>query len=203
MACARVSRQRRRFLTAPCERSMTRFGESGLKPLRRFESGHKLLLRSLGPTPLLPASPINTGEGAAIRREPGLDPSGSHAQERLRCPWRTRRTSRPFAIRSFSIRRTTSKRTRTFVRREWTLRSTTWFTEAGRPRSWAIFLDQGLSRPIPRCRRSRPQRPLALRNAGTPRKQNSGGLVRGLKRLQPAIRAGALAEDRVCRGEGQ
>jgi hypothetical protein len=47
---------------------------------------------------------------------------------------------------------------------------------SGGPRPWAIFLDQGLSRPIPRRRRSRPQRPLALRNAGTPRKQNSGSL---------------------------
>jgi hypothetical protein len=47
---------------------------------------------------------------------------------------------------------------------------------SGGPRPWAIFLDQGLSRPIPRRRRSRPQRPLALRNARTPRKQNSGSL---------------------------
>ena len=42
----------------------------------------------------------------------------------------------------------------------------------GRPRSRAIFLDQSLSRPIPRCRRNRRQRPPALRNTGAPRKQS-------------------------------
>jgi hypothetical protein len=47
----------------------------------------------------------------------------------------------------------------------------------GRPKSRAIFLDQGLSRPISGCRGSRGQRPLALRNEGTPRKQNRGGLA--------------------------
>jgi hypothetical protein len=47
----------------------------------------------------------------------------------------------------------------------------------GRPESRAIFLDQSLSRPIPRCGRSRRQRPPALRNARAPGKQDGRGLA--------------------------
>ena len=54
----------------------------------------------------------------------------------------------------------------------WTLPSTTWFMEVGKAETPGHFLDQSLSRPVPRCRRSRRQRAPALRNPGTPRKQN-------------------------------
>jgi hypothetical protein len=119
-------------------------------------SGHKRLQRSIGPKPSLATSPIEAGEGVAIPREPDLLPSGNRAQKR---PWRTPRTWRRFAIRCFSIRRTTSRRTRTFVRREWTLRSTIWFTEVGRAEILGHF-----SRPRPIS----PDTPTSPQPASTP-----------------------------------
>ena len=64
----------------------------------------------------------------------------------------TRRTSRPFAIQSFSVPRINSERTRTFAPQGWTLRSTTCFTaalKAGTPdrfsRQRRIWLDTLMS----------------------------------------------------------
>ncbi len=74
------------------------------------------------------------------------------------------------------------------------------------PRSRAVFLDQGLSCPIPRCRGGRPQRALALRNARTPRKQNSDGLVvpsPALRRRVALFMALSAFNLRIGRGDGR
>ena len=71
-----------------------------------------------------------------------------------------------------------------------TPRSTTSFTEAGKAETLGHFSRPGPISPDTPTSPNRLQRPLALRNAWTPRKPNSGGL------------AGALAEARVLQRQG-
>lgn len=189
---------------------MKRFAERGHEPLRRSpgpmkrfaERGYKPLRRSLGPTPSLLASPIEAEERAAIPRELALGPSGGRAQKRPRA----RRTSRSFAIRSFSIGvlpRNEPGRSCGGSGRRVPLSGS---RRSRGPRSRAVFLDQGLSCPIPRCRGGRPQRALALRNARTPRKQNSDGLVvpsPALRRRVALFMALSAFNLRIGRGDGR
>ena len=84
---------------------------------------------------------------------------GNRAQKRLHRGARARKRWTPFETRSSSIQSTTSRRTRTCVPRDWTLRCTTWFMEAGKAEIPGRF-----SRPRPIS----PDTPMSPKPTSTP-----------------------------------
>ena len=79
---------------------------------------------------------VRSEAAAEIAPEPirtgGREPRRDETRVSFLLETALQRILRPFATRSFSIQRTTSRRTRTFARRDWTPRCTTSFMEAGK-----------------------------------------------------------------------